>query len=43
MTRDEQLAGIDPATYAPYDDPRDYITSWTDRIWITCGTTTRPA
>jgi predicted ester cyclase len=37
MTRDEQLAGIDPATYAPYDDPRDYITSWTDRIWITRG------
>ena len=36
-TREEQLAGIDPATYAPYDDPRDYITSWTDRIWITRG------
>lgn len=33
----EQLAGIDPATYAPYDDPRDYITSWTDKIWITRG------
>lgn len=37
MTRDEQLAGIDPAAYAPYDDPRDYITSWTDKIWITRG------
>ncbi len=37
MTRDEQLAGIDPATYAPYADPRDYITSWTDKIWITRG------
>ena len=34
---DEQLDDIDPATYAPYDDPRDYITSWTDRIWITRG------
>jgi len=33
----EQLAGIDPAVYAPYDDPRDYITSWTDKIWITRG------
>ena len=37
MTREEQLSGIDPATYAPYDDPRDYITSWTDRIWISRG------
>lgn len=37
MTRDDQLAGIDPACYAPYDDPRDYITSWTDRIWLTRG------
>ena len=37
MTRDEQLASIDPATYAPYEDPRDYITSWTDRIWIARG------
>ncbi len=33
----EQLDGIDPATYAPYADPRDYITSWTDKIWITRG------
>ncbi len=34
---DEQLRDIDPATYAPYADPRDYITSWTDRIWIARG------
>lgn len=40
MTRDERLAGINPAAY---DDPRDCITSWTDKIWATCGTTTRPA
>lgn len=33
----EQLAGMNPSAYAPYDDPRDYITSWTDRIWITRG------
>ena len=33
----EQLDGIDPATYAPYADPRDYITSWTDKIWISRG------
>jgi predicted ester cyclase len=37
MTEDEQLAAINPATYAPYDDPRDYITSWTDKIWIARG------
>jgi predicted ester cyclase len=37
MTRDEQLDGIDPTTYAPYADPRDYITSWTDKIWIARG------
>lgn len=34
MGRDEQLAGIDPKCYAPYRDPRDYILSWTDEIWI---------
>ena len=28
---------LDPAAYAPYDDPRDYIVSWTDRIWIARG------
>lgn len=37
MTPNEQLAGIAPSAYAPYDDPRDYITSWTDKIWITRG------
>jgi predicted ester cyclase len=31
------LADLDAAAYAPYDDPRDYITSWTDRIWIARG------
>ena len=31
------LDELDPAAYAPYDDPRDYITSWTDRIWIARG------
>ena len=34
---EDQLASIDPGAYAPYDDPRDYITSWTDKIWITRG------
>ncbi|CAE6867400.1 hypothetical protein R75465_08055 [Paraburkholderia aspalathi] len=33
----EQLTDINPAAYAPYRDPREYITSWTDRIWITRG------
>lgn len=33
----DQLSGIDPATYAPYRDPRDYILSWTDQIWIDMG------
>ena len=37
MTRDEQLSGLDPSSYAPYDDPRDYITSWTDKIWVSRG------
>ena len=23
-----------PSAYAPYRDPRDYILSWTDTIWI---------
>jgi predicted ester cyclase len=25
---------LDPSAYAPYRDPRDYILSWTDAIWI---------
>lgn len=37
MTREEQLAGLSPSAYAPYSDPREYITSWTDRIWIARG------
>ncbi len=31
------LDDLNPSAYAPYDDPRDYITSWTDRIWIARG------
>ena len=26
-----------PSAYAPYRDPRDYILSWTDKIWIDRG------
>jgi len=33
----DQLSDIDPQTYAPYRDPRDYILSWTDEIWIDMG------
>ena len=33
----DQLDGLKASAYAPYDDPRDYITSWTDRIWIERG------
>ena len=32
-----QLADMDPAAYAPFRDPRDFILSWTDRIWIDRG------
>lgn len=32
-----QLADLSPSAYAPYRDPREYITSWTDRIWIKRG------
>lgn len=28
------LDALDPSAYAPYDDPRDHIVSWTDKIWI---------
>ena len=31
------LADLDPGAYAPYRDPRDYILSWTDAIWIDRG------
>lgn len=37
MTIPDQLSTIDPSTYAPYRDPRDYILSWTDEIWIDMG------
>jgi predicted ester cyclase len=37
VSQNPQLDAIDPASYAPYDDPRDYITSWTDKIWIARG------
>ena len=33
----EQLADMDPAAYAPYRSPRDYILSWTDELWIDKG------
>lgn len=33
----DQLAGLSPSAYAPYRDPRDYILSWTDAIWIDRG------
>ena len=34
MSPDPQISGINPKCYAPYRDPRDYILSWTDDIWI---------
>ncbi len=37
MSISDQLADLSPTTYAPYRDPREYITSWTDRIWIKRG------
>ncbi len=27
-------AELNPSAYAPYRDPRDYILSWTDAIWV---------
>lgn len=30
----DPLEGLSPAAYAPYRDPRDFILSWTDAIWI---------
>lgn len=33
----DQLAGLNPSAYAPYSNPREYITSWTDKIWISRG------
>ena len=37
MSMDKQLTDLSPSAYAPYRDPREYITSWTDRIWIKRG------
>lgn len=28
------LDDLDPSAYAPYRNPRDYILSWTDTIWV---------
>lgn len=33
----DPLADLDPSAYAPFRDPRDYILSWTDQIWIERG------
>ena len=33
----DQFADMDPAAYAPYRSPRDYILSWTDELWIDKG------
>lgn len=37
MTLAEQLADMDPAAYAPYRGPREYILGWTDALWIDKG------
>lgn len=31
------MTALQPAAYAPYADPEDYIMSWTDRIWAPRG------
>ncbi len=28
------MPSLQPSAYAPYRDPRDYILSWTDEIWV---------
>lgn len=33
----DPLADLQQAAYAPFRDPRDYILSWTDQIWIDKG------
>ena len=30
----EQLADLDPESYAPYSSPRSFILDWTDVLWI---------
>lgn len=37
MTDFDPLADLKPAAYAPFRNPRDYILSWTDQIWIDKG------
>lgn len=37
MTAFDPLADLLPEAYAPFRDPRDYILSWTDQIWIDRG------
>ena len=31
------MTDLNPSAYAPYRDPRDYILSWTDAIWVDRG------
>ena len=35
------MTDLNPSAYAPYRDPRDYILSWTDSIWIERSLTVR--
>lgn len=37
MQNFDPLADLKPEAYAPFRDPRDYILSWTDQIWIDKG------
>lgn len=37
MSTIDPLADLEPGAYAPFRDPRDYILSWTDQIWIEKG------
>ena len=37
MPEFDPLADLQPTAYAPFRDPRDYILSWTDQIWIDKG------
>ena len=37
MSLAEHLSDLSPGAYAPYRGPREYITNWTDRIWIKRG------
>lgn len=35
MPDQNSIDSLSPTAYAPYANPRDYILSWTDEIWIT--------